>query len=93
MAKSIKVNIGGKEYSLRGDNEKLIFTLANEVNEQLDALGSRHGEESAATLSTLAALNLAEKAYLEKIQKANNETYILDELHKMTSYLEGHLTN
>lgn len=91
MSKSIKVNIGGKEYSLRGENETLINQLADEVNEQIELIGSRHSGENATTISVLAALNLAEKAYREKVQNKIDEKYIVEEVNKLKSFIEEKL--
>ncbi len=89
MAKSIKVIIGGKEYSLRGDNEKLIQHVAGEVNSQLREIGSRHGEESATTQTVLTALNLAERGIRDRAQKEANELYVENELGKMAELING----
>jgi len=87
MAKSIKVIIGGKEYSLRGDNEKLIQHVAGEVNSQLRELGSRHGEESPITLTVLTALNLAERSVRDRTQKEVDTQYIIDEMNLMAELI------
>lgn len=87
MVKSIKVIIGGKEYSLRGDNEKLIQHVASEVNNQIKEIGARHTEESSTTISVLTALNMAEKGIREKIQRETDESFVVNELGRMAELI------
>lgn len=87
MAKSVRVIIGGKEYSLRGDDEKLIQQVANEVNTQLANLELSNKEESATTLSVLTALNIAEKYYKHCGEYNNYEKNIAIELNSMAEFL------
>jgi cell division protein ZapA (FtsZ GTPase activity inhibitor) len=88
MAKSIRVIISGKEYLLRGDDEKLVQQVAREVNQQLSELEKSHRDESATTLSVLTALNIAEKHLIAERQNENNKKYVIDELDKISDYLE-----
>jgi len=86
MQKTIKVNIGGKEYSLRGEDEELIKKAADEVNIQLDNLKGIK-KESASTLPMLAALNIAEKYYINKKQQEIDINFLAKELNEMINYL------
>ena len=86
MQKSIKVNIAGKEYSLRGENEDIIYQAANEVNSQLEILRGKSGE-SLSGLSMLAALNIAEKYYSDKKQKDVDLNFLSNEIKQMVDYL------
>ena len=93
MANSIRVIIGGKEYSLKGDNEHLIRYASDEVNKQLSALGLKHNEESSTTLSILAALNLSEQNILRQNQLSVNSRFITNELEAMADFLTNNLNN
>ncbi len=86
MQKTIKVNIGGKEYSLRGEDEELIKKAADEVNIQLDNLKGIK-KESASTLPMLAALNIAAKYHINKKQTDIDIKYLAQELNAMTEFL------
>ena len=86
MQNAIKVNIGGKEYSLRGQDEEIIQQAANEVNTQLDNLKGKT-KESATTLPLLAALNIAEKYYINKKQYEIDINFLANELNEMVNYL------
>ena len=92
MAKSIRVIISGKEYLLRGEDEKLVQQVAREVNEQLAQLEKSHRDESATTLSVLTALNIAEKHLIAERQNDCNKKYVIDELSKMSDFLEKYNT-
>jgi cell division protein ZapA (FtsZ GTPase activity inhibitor) len=80
MSKAIRVQIGGKELTLRGENEEKIKQSVREVNIQVQHLQQTLREQSTPTLTVLAALNIAEK-YLDARS-------VTDELDKMTQYLE-----
>lgn len=86
MQKSIKVNIAGKEYSLRGENEEIINKAVNEVNSQLESLKGKSGE-TISGLSLLAALNIAEKYYSDKNQMDIDIAYLSNEIRQMVDYL------
>ena len=86
MQNIFKVNIGGREYSLHGENEELINKAAEEVNIQLDNLKGKI-KESATTLPLLAALNIAEKYYINKKQYDIDNNFLANELNEMINYL------
>lgn len=88
MANSLRVIIGGKEYVLRGEDESLLQKVTQEVNSQLSSLENSHVDESATTLSILAALNIAEKHYKYKEQSTESSRYLINELNAMTEYLQ-----
>lgn len=92
MVKSIKIVIGGKEYTLRGDDEQLIQHAAHEVNSQLTELEARHQDESAATLAILAALNIAEEYYKQEKASRTETQYIIDEINSVVELIEANLT-
>jgi cell division protein ZapA (FtsZ GTPase activity inhibitor) len=86
MQKAIKVNIAGKEYSLRGEDEEIIKSAAEEVNTQLDNLKGKT-KETASTLPLLAALNIAEKYYINRKQHEIDINFLAHELNEMINYL------
>ena len=88
MPKSVKVIIGNKEFTLKGEDEVLIDQAAHEVDSQLGELNKRNSAESPETLSILAALNIAEKYYKGRLQDEANVKFVIDELNKMTEYIE-----
>lgn len=90
--KTIKVNIGGKEYSLAGDNEQLVRQTANEVDSQMVDLVGSHGElADDKALPILTALNIAEAKILQAMQADNDRSFVVDELKKMTESLKQSL--
>lgn len=88
MQKTIKVNIGGKEYSLRGENEEITALAAEEVNKQLKDLQSKLNEPIP-TLSLLTALNIAEKYYTNKKQMEVDTKYLAEQLSEMVKFLNN----
>ncbi len=89
MAKSLRVIIGGKDYVLRGEDESLLQKVTQEVNSQLSSLEKSHTDESATTLSILAALNIAEKHYKYLEQDTDSNRYIINELNAMSEFLQN----
>lgn len=88
MSKAIRVTIGGKDLTLRGDNEEKIKKSVREVNLQIQSLQQTLREHSTPTLSLLAALNIAERYHDSLDQSARDVRFVTDELEKMTQYLE-----
>lgn len=88
MSKTVRVKIGGKEYSLRGDDEQKLLASAHEVDKQFQELRGKLADQSTATMAVVAALNIAEKHYETKQQSDADGTYLADELTKMAEYLE-----
>lgn len=88
MSKAIRVQIGGKELTLRGENEEKIKQSVREVNIQVQHLQQTLREQSTPTLTVLAALNIAEKYLDEKERHMQDARSVTDELEKMTQYLE-----
>ncbi|MBL7998797.1 MAG: cell division protein ZapA [Candidatus Kapabacteria bacterium] len=85
---SVTVTIGGKDYNLRGDEEKT-RRAAGEVNTVLQTLQQRMGDQSTATLSVLSALNIAEKYHDSHDQHNADMQYLMQEFSSMTEYLES----
>lgn len=91
MSKTIKVRIGGKEFSLTGENEKMILSAAGEVDSQIQELKKLHEEEPLQTLSILAALNLAESKNINRRQYETDIHFISEELSKMAEFIKSNL--
>ena len=88
MSKAIRVTLGGKDLTLRGDNEESIKKSVREVNIQIQNLQQSMREQSTPTLSLLAALNLAERCLVAEEGRASDVQWMTEELDKMTSYME-----
>jgi cell division protein ZapA (FtsZ GTPase activity inhibitor) len=88
MSKAIRVTLGGKDLTLRGDNEESIKKSVREVNIQIQNLQQSMREQSTPTLSLLAALNLAERCLVAEEGSEADVLWMTDELEKMTSYME-----
>ena len=88
MSKAIRVTLGGKDLTLRGENEESIKKSVREVNLQIQTLQQTLREQSTPTLSLLAALNLAERCLTAEEGRERDARYLLSELEKMTSYFE-----
>ncbi|MBN9399128.1 MAG: cell division protein ZapA ['Candidatus Kapabacteria' thiocyanatum] len=88
MSKAIRVTIGGKDLTLRGDNEEKIKKSVREVNLQIQQLQQSLREQSTPTLALLAALNIAERYQEAEAQNAQDVRFVSDELDKMAQYLE-----
>jgi cell division protein ZapA (FtsZ GTPase activity inhibitor) len=88
MSKAIRVTLGGKDLTLRGDNEESIKKSVREVNIQIQNLQQSMREQSTPTLSLLAALNLAERCLVAEEGREADVLWMTDELEKMTSYME-----
>jgi cell division protein ZapA (FtsZ GTPase activity inhibitor) len=88
MSKAIRVTIGGKDLTLRGDDEEKIKRSVREVNLQVQHLQQTLREQSTPTLTVLAALNIAERYLDVQDQSSKDVQFVTDELEKMTQYLE-----
>lgn len=88
MSKAIRVTIGGKDLTLRGDNEESLKKSVREVNLQIQTLQQSLREQSTPTLSLLAALNLAERCLQAEEGRHADLGFLTAELEKMTSYIE-----
>lgn len=74
---------------LRSENEAKVLHLANVVDKQMSEFRTKLREQSAATLSVLSALNIAEREYEAKQQQEEDLNFISTELHKMSDYLNA----
>ena len=93
MAKPVKIVIGDKEYSLRGENEELIKKTADELNRHIYDLESKYKSESKITITTLAALNMVEDS-IKAIEKQEiNQRYAINEINKMSEFFNNKIKN
>ncbi len=86
---TIKVNIGGSEYSLTGENKNLLNDAANFVNQKLNEIKTNYNVKlSNDTLSVLTALNMAE-IYLNLEKNTDKELNAINsELAKMVQQMK-----
>ncbi len=89
MAKTIEITIGGRKYTLKGDNEDIVKKAAEKVNAEMEILKSRLSNQSIETLSILAALNIAEKSDKNLRQQEIDQRFIINELSSMAEYLNS----
>lgn len=88
MIQIIRVKIGGKEYSLRGEDEAKIRECAAEVDSQFQQLHGKLQDQSTSTLAVVAALNITEMKYDITRQAKEDSEFMTAELGKMTRFLE-----
>jgi len=87
MASSIRLTIGGREYSLLGEDEKLTRQAATKVNETLDNIAGSHSDIADKTLMVLAALNLAEEKIIAEENQDKFSENLNTELSKLAEYV------
>lgn len=89
MTKSVQVKIGGREYTLRGEDEEKLLFCARKVDAQLQKIQSGGGEHAPTTMmAIMAALNLEGQHYDKESIHEEEVGYITSELQKMTDYLK-----
>ncbi|HYF02129.1 MAG TPA: cell division protein ZapA [Patescibacteria group bacterium] len=88
-SKTIQVNIAGRDYTLRGDDESRVRQSAHEVDGQIRQIQQKLNEQSTSTLSILAALNLAERFHASERQSQADADYVVRELEKMAEFLQN----
>jgi len=87
MSIQVKVTIGGKEISLRGDDEQQLIRAAKEVDDQIQALQSGMLDQSTQMQAIVAALNLAEQKIQAEEQLAKDSRLVSTELENMVEFL------
>lgn len=87
MSIQVKVTIGGKEISLRGDDEQQLIRAAKEVDDQIQALQSGMLDQSTQMQAIVAALNLAEQKIQAEEQLAKDSRVVSTELENMAEFL------
>ncbi len=89
MAKTIDVVIGGKHFSLIGEDEQLIRNAAKLVDKQVTEMEQKHRTLPFNTVSVLAALNIAGQNQQNEKQKDVDTQYLIDQLNKMSEKLDN----
>ncbi|MFN5007503.1 MAG: cell division protein ZapA [Ignavibacteria bacterium] len=91
MSIQVKVTIGGKEFSLRGDDEEKLIRAAKEVDDQIKALQSGMLDQSTQMQAIVAALNLAEQKLQAEEQLQKDTVLLASELENMAVFLRQHM--
>jgi cell division protein ZapA (FtsZ GTPase activity inhibitor) len=91
MSIQVKVTIGGKEFSLRGDDEAKLIRAAKEVDDQIKALQSGMQDQSTQMQAIVAALNLAEQKIHAEEQLQSDSVLLASELENMAVFLRDQL--
>ena len=91
MSIQVKVTIGGKEFTLRGDDEQKLIRSAKEVDDQIKTLQAGMLDQSTQMQAIVAALNLAEQK-ISAEETLEKETVLLStELENMVTFLRQHV--
>ncbi len=84
----MKIEIAGKDYNLRTDNEKVLKLAAELVNSEILSLENSFPGESQNTHAVLAALNIAENFIISKSQIELDKEFLKNELSRMTEQIQ-----
>ena len=87
MSTQVKVTIGGKEFTLRGDDEQKLVRAAKEVDDQIRALQSGMMDQSTQMQAIVAALNLAEQKISAEETLEKESLLLSSELENMATFL------
>jgi len=91
MSTQVKVTIGGKEFTLRGDDEQKLVRAAKEVDDQIRALQSGMMDQSTQMQAIVAALNLAEQKISAEETLEKESLLLSSELENMTTFIREQL--
>jgi cell division protein ZapA (FtsZ GTPase activity inhibitor) len=91
MSTQVKVTIGGKEFTLRGDDEQKLVRAAKEVDDQIRALQSGMMDQSTQMQAIVAALNLAEQKISAEETLEKESLFLSSELENMATFLREQL--
>jgi cell division protein ZapA (FtsZ GTPase activity inhibitor) len=91
MSIPVKVTIGGKEFTLRGDDEQKLVRAAKEVDDQIRALQSGMMDQSTQMQAIVAALNLAEQKISAEETLEKESLLLSSELENMVTFLREQL--
>lgn len=91
MSIPVKVTIGGKEFTLRGDDEQKLVRAAKEVDDQIRALQSGMMDQSTQMQAIVAALNLAEQKISAEETLEKESLLLSSELENMATFLRDQL--
>lgn len=84
----MEVEIAGKKYNLKADNEKVLKFAAELVNSEMLAIASALPNESQNTIAVLAALNIAEKYFAANSQMELDKEFMKNQLEQMDKQLQ-----
>lgn len=84
----MEVEIAGKKYNLKADNEKVLKFAAELVNSEMLAIASALPNESQNTIAVLAALNIAEKYFTANSQMELDKEFMRSQLEQMDKQLQ-----
>ena len=91
MSTQVKVTIGGKEFTLRGDDEQKLVRAAKEVDDQIRALQIGMMDQSTQMQAIVAALNLAEQKISAEETLEKESLLLSSELENMSTFLREQL--
>jgi cell division protein ZapA (FtsZ GTPase activity inhibitor) len=91
MSTQVKVTIGGKEFTLRGDDEQKLVRASKEVDDQIRALQSGMMDQSTQMQAIVAALNLAEQKISAEETLEKESLLLSSELENMATFLREQL--
>ncbi|MFP4528322.1 MAG: cell division protein ZapA [Candidatus Kapaibacterium sp.] len=87
MPDSFDVTIGGQNYPLKGENERLVREAAGLVDIHINRIKNRYRDLPAPKLTVLAAVNIAEEYNETKGQADADRDYLKTEINRMADYL------
>lgn len=91
MSTQVKVTIGGKEFTLRGDDEQKLVRAAKEVDDQIRALQLSMMDQSTQMQAIVVALNLAEQKISAEETLEKESLLLSSELENMATFLREQL--
>ncbi len=91
MSTQVKVTIGGKEFTLRGDDEQKLVRAAKEVDDQIRALQIGMMDQSTQMQAIVVALNLAEQKISAEETLEKESLLLSSELENMATFLREQL--
>ena len=87
--KSIKVNIFGAEYPLKGENEDFTRRVAEHVDQMLNRIHDKIPEQPPLTVAVLTALNITEDLLKDQEQQKEAVVHLETEVTKLANYLDN----
>ena len=91
MSTQVTVTIGGKEFTLRGDDEQKLVRAAKEVDDQIRALQIGMMDQSTQMQAIVVALNLAEQKISAEETLEKESLLLSSELENMATFLREQL--
>ena len=86
----IRVNIFGADYSLMSDNdEHFVKEIARYIDEKMREIDKEQSVKSSSRIAVLAALNVAEELFQERLYREK----LLDQLNEETKKINRHIAD